>query len=113
MKERILKILNSNRTLLYFLIIFNIFNVIDKITTYIGVSSGFIETNTRMVHWFNILGVLPTVIIQTFIVAVCSFGVYFAITRGLTFLKKALIVPNSYLISNYFLAIVSNVRCLI
>ena len=98
------------------LVVFNILNVIDKVTTYYGIQQGLGEYNARVSYFFNNYGLLPMTIFQIFFLIVSSILIYLSIIKISERIKSAptiTTIPIMFLIGTYFNAVINNVRLLI
>ena len=111
--ERILKI--SSILLFGSMIIFNILNFLDKLTTYFGMKLGFIELNSRATYLFENYGLLQGILLQFFVALLGSIFIYFVIVKSLRFLVIQIPILFGYLIItiNYLLAVISNIYYLV
>lgn len=102
---------------LLFLIVFNLLNIIDKVTTYTAMSQGgFIELNQRAVYFFNLYGLLPAIIVQLVVVIAGSTLLYFGINKlseKVKYIHLYASIPFVFLIVTYSEAVINNIRWLI
>lgn len=101
----------SEIALLASVIIFNLLNFLDKLTTYFGMQMGFIEQNNIASNLFYEYGLLQGVLIQFFVAMAGSIIIYFVLIKSLKFLavRIPMLLGYVYVTINYFLAVVSNV----
>ena len=111
--ERILKF--SEIALLVSIIVFNVLNFLDKLTTYFGMRMGFIEMNDIASNLFSEYGLLSGILIQFFVAMVGSIAIYFVLVKSLKFLAVhiPIILGYAYITINYLLAVASNVYYLV
>ena len=98
------------------LIMFNILNIIDKITTYYGIKQGFWEQNVITSKYFNLIGVLPTLALQFFLGLIASFSIFLAInylSKRANYITKLAIIPTIFISLIYFEAVINNMRLLL
>lgn len=98
------------------LVIFNILNVIDKITTYYGIKQGFIELNSKSMVLINTLGLILSQFLFIFIGIIASISFYLGIKKlseKIANLDKIIIVPILFLIGIYTEAIINNIKWLL
>ena len=98
------------------LILFNVLNIIDKITTYYGVKQGFWEQNIITAKFFGIIGILPTLILQVFIGLISSLLIYLVIINisiKIKHIDKIIALPIIFLSLIYFEAVINNTRLLL
>ena len=96
--------------LLLALIGFNIINLIDKVTTYIGLNLGFYELNMVTNNLIVSIGLTSTLILQFSVGLIMSVGLYFAIKKVMRFMvpKISFFVGYIFVMVNYIFAVVSN-----
>mgnify|MGYP001561687074 CR=1 len=98
------------------LIVFNILNIIDKITTYIGVTNGLGESNQRILYFFNNYGFLSVTIFQILFVLFSSTLIYlsvYKISERLKYFSLAFTIPILFLINIYSKAVINNLRLIL
>jgi len=71
----------SKALLFYTVLSLNFLNLIDKITTYIGMNAGFLEMNQRAVYFFDMLGVSTALMIRGAVVIIASVMIYAGIKK--------------------------------
>jgi len=65
------------KILLYTLIVLNIINIIDAVTTYIGIGfRGFIEQNNLYAYLFQSIGMMPSTVLKLIIIPLFSIIMY-------------------------------------
>ena len=93
------------------LVLLNILSVIDKILTYIGIHKGFDEFNPVMGYMFNVIGLIPSLILLSFGVLYSSYFVFDKFKNTIMYFKTKMVIFNSFnLIYAYF--IINNIRWL-
>lgn len=98
------------------LVLFNVLNIIDKITTYYAINLGFVELNPRTIELFNSIGLLPTLLFQVYVFLVFSLLLFLIVTNfsnRIKHLDKFATIPILFLIIPYLDAVIDNIRWLI
>ena len=98
------------------LIVFNILNVIDKITTYYGIKQGFIELNQRSLVLIDSFGLLFTRFLFVFVGIISSIALYLGISKlsnKIKHIEQISVIPLIFLIGIYINAINNNLRLII
>jgi len=100
----------------FLLVVFNILNIVDKVTTYYGIQLGLGEQNVITIKFFNLIGILPTLILLTFVGVIASLSIYSSIVKlspKIKHIEKIFILPTIFLSLIYFEAVINNMRLLL
>ena len=103
-------------SLLVVLVLFNVLNIIDKVTTYIGMNMGFGELNKQVVFLFSQYGLLLTSVLQIVLVIGCSiifYGLIKKLSERVKIIYPISIIPLLFLIASYSGAVINNMRLIL
>ena len=104
---------NFSRYLLYVIILFNLLNLIDKVTTYFGLRKGFVESNQITINLITSYGIANAMILQFIMGVIVSFVIYFIIKIFQDYKYTLSTIGGfSYLSVAYFMALINNISLL-
>lgn len=102
----------TNILLIFSLLVFNILNFFDKLTTYIAMNlGGFIELNSKAVHYFSTYGLLQGILLQFVVGLIFSILIFYITLKflKLVYLRIPIIMGYFYVIINYSIAVFGNI----
>lgn len=94
---------------IFYLILFNVINVADKITTYFGINQGFYETNKITVELIQKYGLLNTVLIKITLTIIFSIMIYTQYKKVPVALRNILKYGTFSIIVLYSFALINNI----